>query len=87
MVYFFTAKGGGQIYVGKDKYENEDLIKWGWPEDVWFHVDALSSAHVYYRMPPGQTIEDIPDDVVRDCAQLVKENSIEVSERERGGVK
>jgi hypothetical protein len=31
---------------------DEDLIKWGWPEDVWFHVDKLSSAHVYLRLRP-----------------------------------
>lgn len=31
-------------------YEDEELIKWGWPEDVWFHVDKLSSAHVYLRL-------------------------------------
>lgn len=29
---------------------DEDLIKWGWPEDVWFHVDKFSSAHVYLRL-------------------------------------
>ena len=65
------------MYMGKDKYENEDLIKYGWPEDVWFHVDNLSSAHVYVRLPVGKTMDDIPDEVVRECAQLVKENSIE----------
>jgi hypothetical protein len=32
---------------------------------------------VYVRLPPGQGIEDIPPDVVRDCSQLCKENSIE----------
>ena len=37
---------------GGDKYENEDLIKWGWPEDVWFHVDKHSSAHIYLRLKP-----------------------------------
>lgn len=31
---------------------DEDLIKWGWPEDVWFHVDKVSSAHVYLRLAP-----------------------------------
>lgn len=31
---------------------DEDLIKWGWPEDVWFHVDKVSSAHVYLRLQP-----------------------------------
>ena len=50
-MYFFTAKDGTQLYMGKDKYENEGLIKHGWPEDVWFHVDSLSSAHVYARLP------------------------------------
>jgi hypothetical protein len=46
MVYYFTTRCGGYtIYMGKDKYENEDLIKYGLPEDCWFHVDDLSSAH------------------------------------------
>lgn len=31
-------------------FVDEDLIKWGWPEDVWFHVDKVSSAHVYLRL-------------------------------------
>lgn len=31
-------------------FSDEDLIKWGWPEDVWFHVDKVSSAHVYLRL-------------------------------------
>lgn len=31
---------------------DEELIKWGWPEDVWFHVDEMSSAHVYLRLQP-----------------------------------
>jgi hypothetical protein len=63
--------------MGKDKYENEDLIKYGQPEDVWFHVDDLSSAHVYLRMKPGMSLEDIPEDLVTDCASLVKANSIQ----------
>ncbi|KAI8882570.1 DUF814-domain-containing protein [Backusella circina FSU 941] len=70
------------IYMGKDKYENDDLIKYGFPEDIWFfHVDKLSSAHVYVRLEPGQTWLDIPEAVVHDCAQLVKANSIEGNKR------
>ncbi|XP_016324748.1 coiled-coil domain-containing protein 25-like isoform X2 [Sinocyclocheilus anshuiensis] len=65
------------IYMGKDKHENEDLIKYGWPEDIWFHVDKLSSAHVYLRMPKGTTVEEIPKEVLVDCTQLVKNNSIQ----------
>ena len=29
------------LFMGRDKHENEDLIKHGWPEDVWFHVDKV----------------------------------------------
>lgn len=65
------------IYMGADKHENEELIKWGFPEDVWFHVDDLSSAHVYLRLQPGQNLDDIPTAVLDDCAQLVKANSIQ----------
>nr|CAG4652252.1 EOG090X0G3O [Triops cancriformis] len=65
------------LFMGEDKYENEELIKWGWPEDVWFHVDKLSSAHVYLRLHSGQTIDDIPAAVLEDAAQLVKANSIQ----------
>nr|DBA25524.1 TPA: hypothetical protein GDO54_009903 [Pyxicephalus adspersus] len=42
-----------------------------------FHVDKLSSAHVYLRLQKGQTIDDIPKDVLTDCAQLVKAKSIQ----------
>ena len=31
------------LFMGRDKHENEDLIKHGWPEDVWFHVDKVSA--------------------------------------------
>lgn len=63
--------------MGKDKYENEDLIKYGLPEDVWFHVDDLSSAHVYLRMKPGMTLDDINEDLLLECCSLVKANSIQ----------
>ncbi|KAJ1656123.1 hypothetical protein IWQ61_004240 [Dispira simplex] len=63
--------------MGKDKYENEHLIKHGWEEDVWFHVDKLSSAHVYLRLEEGQVWDSIPQDLLTDLAQLTKANSIE----------
>jgi len=64
------------IYMGRDKHENEMLIKYGWPEDLWFHVDDLSSAHVYLRLPRGETFDSVPEEVVEECASLVKANSI-----------
>lgn len=56
---------------------DEELIKYAWPQDVWFHVDKLSSAHVYLRMTEGMTWDAIPEVLLTDCAQLVKANSIE----------
>lgn len=42
-----------------------------------FHVDDMSSAHVYLRLPEGAKLEDIPPEALEDCAQLVKHNSIQ----------
>lgn len=76
VVLAFPADGS-LLYVGRDKYENEDLIKHGWPEDVWFHVDNLSSPHVYVRMPRGQAMESLSEDAIRDAAQWCKQGSID----------
>lgn len=81
----FEARDGHMIYMGKDKFENEHLIKWGWPEDIWFHVDKLSSAHVYLRLKRGPARKqfretgslDHLEEALQDCVQLVKANSIE----------
>lgn len=69
--------------MGKDKYENEELIKYGLPIDIWFHVDNLSSAHVYLRLPDGVTVDSIPKDILNECLQLVKDNSIEGKKKEK----
>jgi hypothetical protein len=107
MVFYYKIRGGRckgasshidlrsediVCYVGRDKFENEHLIKYGWPGDVWFHVDDLSSAHVYFRLnydiaskhhgtnviPLNGSIpiDDLPDDAIYDMMQIVKYNSI-----------
>ncbi|KAG5661448.1 hypothetical protein KAF25_005570 [Fusarium avenaceum] len=83
MVYYFTSNvvdPAGFIYVGKDKFENEDLIKFGWEED--FHADKLSSAHIYLRMQEGQAWDSLPEDLIMDLAQLTKANSIEGNKKD-----
>ncbi|KFO52577.1 Coiled-coil domain-containing protein 25, partial [Corvus brachyrhynchos] len=84
MVFYFTSNAVAAvytIYMGKDKYENEDLIKYGWPEDVWWAGNPLgiperSRSRREFR-PQGQTMDDIPKEVLSDCAHLVKANSIQ----------
>ncbi|RXH91848.1 hypothetical protein DVH24_020871 [Malus domestica] len=66
MVFYFKARsdvGDFTIFMGLDKFENEELIKYGFPEDIWFHVDKMSSAHVYVRLHKGQTIDNISNKV------------------------
>ena len=47
MVLFFECVDPRFIvYMGNDKFENEKLLENGFPEDLWFHVDDYSSAHV-----------------------------------------
>ena len=78
MVFFFKSRCGNYtIYMGKDQYENDDLIKYGLDTDCWFHVDDLSSAHVYLRLKANETMDDITDDCLLDCATLCKANSIQ----------
>lgn len=52
-IFFKCSDPKYEVYMGKDKFENEELLKYGFPEDIWFHVDKYSSAHVYLRLPPG----------------------------------
>lgn len=83
MVFYFKSSSypNAIIYMGKDKFENEDLLKHGWSNDVWFHVDNLSSAHVYLRLPDQMKWDNIPQDLLIDLAQLTKANSIEGSKK------
>jgi predicted ribosome quality control (RQC) complex YloA/Tae2 family protein len=82
MVFFFKSTEchpAAEMYMGKDKFENEELIKWATGHDFWFHVDDLSSAHVYLKPLDGWSLDTIPKAVLQDCAQLTKANSIQGS--------
>jgi hypothetical protein len=37
----------------------------------------MSSAHVYVRLNKGQSMDDMSEGLLEDCAQLVKANSIQ----------
>ncbi|SCU92543.1 LAFA_0F11298g1_1 [Lachancea sp. 'fantastica'] len=84
MVYFYRSESeNGQSYaviLGKDKYENDMLIKHGFKElnYMWFHADKYSSGHVYLKLKDDEKqLADVPKDVIEDCLQLCKANSIQ----------
>lgn len=69
------------IYVGVDKFENEELIHYAqrFMERTgitlfWFHADRFSSPHAYIRMREGQTEPD--PGVMAVCCQICKNGSI-----------
>ncbi|GMS81243.1 hypothetical protein PENTCL1PPCAC_3418 [Pristionchus entomophagus] len=79
MVYLFTSntvEPAVLIYMGENENENDTLIEIGRHGDVWFHISKISSAHVYLRLPEGMDIDMIPEQLLEDCCQLVKANSI-----------
>jgi hypothetical protein len=49
---------------------------------VWFHADNLSSAHIYVRLPEGEDWEKMTKELLVDCAQLTKANSIEGNKKD-----
>ena len=56
MVFFFTSTVVDPpvtLFMGLDKHENEELIKWGWPEDVWFHVDKVTFQAIHNKISEG----------------------------------
>lgn len=85
MVYFYQSEpleGSRpyQIATGKDKFENDLLIKYGYRDlnYVWFHADKYSSGHVYLKLYADEkSLDDVPAEVVNDCLQLCKSMSIQ----------
>lgn len=47
-----------------------------------FHVDKLSSAHIYLRLREGESWDNIPQELLVDLAQLTKANSIEGNKKD-----
>lgn len=72
------------IYMGRDKVENDPLIKHSNKKNLWFHVDNYSSAHLYLELPEDKLnvkFEDLKleEDLLELVAQLTKANSIKAN--------
>lgn len=72
------------IYMGKDKYENEHLLKHSHPKNLWFHVDNYSSAHLYLQLSNEEQLVKfdelkLNEDLLGQVAQLTKANSIKAN--------
>jgi predicted ribosome quality control (RQC) complex YloA/Tae2 family protein len=64
---------GYKVYVGKNNKQNDYLsFKIASKDDIWFHTQKIHGSHVILKTN-GQ--DEIPDEVLYECAKLAKENS------------
>ncbi len=64
---------GFKVYVGKNNMQNEYLsLKFASKEDLWFHAQKVHGSHVILKT---EGKDDIPEEVIYECARLAKENS------------
>ncbi len=40
-LHYGPGKEDFLIYMGRDKHENEDLIRYGLPLDIWYEVPSI----------------------------------------------
>lgn len=81
MVYYYNVSipdeyGPDQdytIYLGKDKFENYELVNHSNKSHLWFHVKDLSSAHLYLEY---EDFNSVPQELLTIIGQLTKFNSI-----------
>jgi predicted ribosome quality control (RQC) complex YloA/Tae2 family protein len=64
---------GFKVYIGKNNKQNDYLtLKFAKPDDIWFHAQKIHGSHVILKTN-GQ--DEIPEEVLFECAKLAKENS------------
>ena len=67
---------GYTVYIGKNKIQNEYIsLKISNPNDIWFHAQKIQGSHVLLRNPENLELDEIPENVLFNCAKLAKENS------------
>ena len=67
---------GYTVYIGKNNMQNDYIsLRLASPNDIWFHTQKIHGSHVLLRNSENLEIDDIPENVLFNCAKLAKENS------------
>ena len=65
-----------EIQIGKNKFENDELIRHAKLTDIWFHIANAPSCHVILTTSTENIkIKTLPKQVIKRCACLCKSNS------------
>ena len=71
-----TIIDGFTIYIGKNNIQNDYIsLKFANPNDIWFHTQKIHGSHILLKNPENLEIDEIPENVLFNCAKLAKENS------------
>lgn len=74
----FVSADGYDMYVGRNDRQNDELVKMGKGNDLWFHIRDFPGSHVLVRMKKG---EDIPRGTIEEAARL----AVKFSSRAKDG--
>lgn len=67
---------GYTVYIGKNNMQNDYIsLRLSNPNDIWFHTQKIHGSHVLLRNQENLEIDEIPENVLFNCAKLAKENS------------
>ena len=67
---------GFTVYIGKNNIQNDYIsLKYANPNDVWFHAQKIHGSHILLRNSENLDLDEIPENVLFNCARLAKENS------------
>lgn len=71
-----TVIDGYTIYIGKNNIQNDYIsLRFANPNDVWFHAQKIHGSHVLLRNSENLDLDELPENVLFNCARLAKENS------------
>lgn len=71
-----TTIDGYTVYIGKNNVQNDYIsLKFAAPNDIWFHVQKLHGSHVLLKNTENLDIDEVPENILFNCARLAKENS------------
>lgn len=63
--------------VGQNQHENHAILDAAGPDDIWFHIHGMSSAHVIARVPAGLSRKE-RGKLIKQGAILCKNNTNKV---------
>lgn len=74
----FISADGYDMFVGRNDRQNDELVKMGKGNDLWFHIRDFPGSHVLVRVKKGG---DVPRGTIEEAARL----AVKFSSRAKDG--